>query len=64
MINLKAILSAFARTFGISSPEDLRKQKRVASTTAVSSVNSNNQQARFGSDKPSGNQSAEPKQNK
>jgi len=35
MIDLKAILSAVARTFGISSPEDLRKQKRVASRSAV-----------------------------
>lgn len=38
MINLKAILSAVARTFGISSPEDLRKQKRVASKSAVPKV--------------------------
>lgn len=38
MISLKAILSAVARTFGISSPEDLRKQKRVASKSAVPRV--------------------------
>lgn len=35
MVSLKAILSAAARTFGISSPEDLRKQKRVASKSGV-----------------------------
>ena len=40
MINLKMILSAAARTFGISSPEDLRKQKRVASKSDVPRVDS------------------------
>lgn len=35
MINLKTILSAVARTFGISSPEDLQKQKRVTSKSAA-----------------------------
>ena len=38
MIDLKTILSAVARTFGISSPEDLRKQKRVVSKSAVPKV--------------------------
>jgi hypothetical protein len=45
MIDLKMILSAVARTFGISSPEDLRKQKRVASKSDVPRVDSNNQQS-------------------
>lgn len=38
MISLKVILSAVARTFGISSPEDLRKQKRIAWKSAVPNV--------------------------
>lgn len=54
MIGLKTILSAVARTFGISSPEDPRKQKRIASKPTMSSVNSNNQQSHVGPNKSSG----------
>ena len=42
MIDLKMILSAVARTLGISSPEDLRKQKRVASNSTVPRMDHNN----------------------
>lgn len=59
---IKAILSAVARTFGISSPEDLRKQKRVASKMTVSNVNSNNQQSRVRSETSSEDQFTEPAQ--
>lgn len=57
MIDLKTILSAVARAFGVSSPEDLRKQKRVASKPNVPRVDSNNQQSPVGSDKPSDDRS-------
>jgi len=53
MIDLKTILSAVARTFGISSPEDLRKQKRVASKPSVPRVDSDNQQSHVDPDKSS-----------
>ena len=61
MIDLKTILSAVARTFGISSPEDLRKQKRLAPKPTVSSVNSHNQQSHVGSESSS-SRSADPAQ--
>ena len=61
MIDLKTILSAVARTLGISSPEDLRKQMRLAPKPTVSSVNSNNQQSHVGSES-SGSLSADPAQ--
>lgn len=57
MINLKAILSAVARTFGISSPEDLRKQKRVVSKAAVPKVS---QEAHVDMGKASDDRPAEP----
>jgi hypothetical protein len=57
MIDLKMILSAVARTFGISSPEDLRKQKRVASKSTVPKADPNNQQSPVSSDKSSGGRS-------
>jgi len=60
MIHLKAILSAVARTFGISSPEDLRRQKFAASKPHVSRMALNNQQSRVGLDKSPGERSAEP----
>jgi len=50
MIDLKTILSAVARTFGVSSPEDLRKQKRVASKPSVPRVDPNTQQSRVDPD--------------
>jgi hypothetical protein len=59
MIDLKTILSAMARTFGISSPEDIRKQKRVAaSKSIVPRANSDDQQSHVGPDKPSDDQTA------
>lgn len=58
MINLKMILSAAARAFGISSPEDLRKQKRAASKSDVPRADSKNQQSPVGSDKPSDDRSS------
>lgn len=61
MIDLKTILSAVARTFGISSPEDLRKQGNIASKSTMSSVNSN-KQSQVGSNDSSGSRSAEPAQ--
>jgi len=45
MIDLKTILSAVARTLGVSSPEDLRKQKRVASKPSVPRVDPDTQQS-------------------
>jgi hypothetical protein len=62
MVNLKTILSAVARTFGISSPEDLRKQKSITSKSAMLSVNRSNQQSHVGSDKSSSSRFAEPAQ--
>ena len=62
MIDLKTILSAVARTFGISSPEDLRKQKSVASKSVMSRVNSNDQQSKVGSNTSSESRSVEPVQ--
>jgi hypothetical protein len=53
MIDLKTILGAVARTFGISSPEDLRKQKRVASKPSVPRADSNTQQPHVDPDKSS-----------
>ncbi|HLH36042.1 MAG TPA: hypothetical protein VKX41_15335 [Alloacidobacterium sp.] len=58
MIDLKTILSAVARTFGISSPEDLRKQKRIASKPTISRVGATNQQAGSGPDRSSDDRSA------
>lgn len=58
MIDLKMILSGVVRTFGISSPEDLRKQKRVASKSTVPKVDPKNQQSQVGSDKTSDDQSS------
>jgi hypothetical protein len=51
MIDLKTILSAVARTFGVSGPEDLRKQKRVASKPSLPRVDPNTQQSRVDPDK-------------
>ncbi len=53
MIYLKTILSAVARTFGISSPEDLRKRKHVASKPIVPRMGPHNQSAQISSDKSS-----------
>lgn len=53
MIDLKTVLSAVARTFGISSPEDLRKQKHVASKPIVPRKDPNNQSSQVDSDKSS-----------
>jgi hypothetical protein len=62
MINLKAILSAVARAFGVSSPEDLRKQKCVASKSTVPRLDPSHQQSHLGPDKSSDDRSAEPTQ--
>lgn len=53
MIDLKTVLSAVARTFGISSPEDLRKQKHVASKPIVPRMDLNNQPSQVGSNNSS-----------
>lgn len=63
MIDLKKILGAMARTFGISSPEDLRKQKSVASKSTMSSVDSD-KQSYAESNESSGSRSAKPAQEK
>jgi hypothetical protein len=53
MVDPKTILSVVARTFGISSPEDLRKQKRVGSKPSVPRLGSNSQQSHVDPDKSS-----------
>ena len=58
MIDLKTILGAVARTFGISSPEDLRKQNRVTSKSTLPKVDPNNQQSQVGPDKSSDDRSS------
>lgn len=58
MIDLKMILSAVARIFGISSPEDIRKQKRVASKPIVPRADSNTQQSHVDPDKSTHNRSS------
>ena len=50
MIDLKTILGAVARTFGISSLEDLRKQNHYpfTSKSTLPKVDPNNQQSQVG----------------
>lgn len=59
MIDLKMILGAVARTFGISSPEDLRTQKRGSYRPNVPTMDSLNHESHVELDKSSDNRTVE-----
>jgi hypothetical protein len=62
MIKLKTILSGVARAFGISSPEDLRRQKRATSKPAAPLVDLNDQTSQVNPRNASDDRPAKPTQ--